>query len=428
MLGLKDAMQPLSDGGLTVDSQTIARIKSGMAYEKDRDGPPPGFPAFPPIPSARYVDEDFNTLEMDRMWKRSWVYACHASELPDRGSFILWRKLGSPIVIVRGKDDTIRAFYNTCRHRGAPLVKEDSGKLSRFVCGYHAWTYSLDGDLVGLRDERDFPDFDRSCHNLIQVSCESFGNWVFVNCDPEAEPLMDYLGPVADEMAEFQPDKIRLAHKAEYEIPCNVKVLLDAFLETYHLKSIHQKTVDRFLDHMGTTIELWAKGHSRMVTPNRRPEWKDPGVAGLPEIDTVGEIARDSNVSYNIYPNIVCPPSPTGMPFIIFWPKSVNSMTLECIWFSPDWGDGPLPDVWKARLDNFERILEEDAQFAPQIQASVESDGFRGIPLSYQERRIYHWHEELDRRIGVDHAREGVSVEPLLEPYVTKPGMSSAAE
>ncbi|MCG8440659.1 MAG: Rieske 2Fe-2S domain-containing protein [Caulobacterales bacterium] len=408
--------------------RSVDRIRAGMAYEKARTGPPEGFPALPPIPSARYVDEAFNQLEFERLWKRTWVYACHMDELPEAGSYLLWKRLGSPILIVRGQDDEVRAFYNTCRHRGGPLVKDDAGRRNLFVCGYHGWSYDHTGRLVGLRDERDFPDLDKSCLGLISIRCERFGNWVFVNSDENAEPLLDFLGPVAGEMAEFQPHTIRLAHKAEFEISCNVKVLLDAFLETYHLKSIHQQTVDRFLDHLGTTIELWPNGHSRMVTPNRRPEWSDPGVAGLPEIDSVGPIARENNVSYNIYPNIVCPPSPSGMPFIVFWPKTINTMALECIWFSPDWGGGPLPDIWKTRVGNFEAILEEDTQFAPQIQASVESDGFKGIPLSYQERRIYHWHEELDRRIGADALPAGTRVEPRLGPYVESPPARDAAE
>lgn len=408
-------------------ASTVEKIKAGMNYERARNSPPEGFPALPPVPAARYVDPHFNALERERLWKKSWLYACHMDELPEAGSYVLWKRLGSPILIVRGKDDKIRAFYNTCRHRGGPLVKDDSGRRSLFVCGYHGWSYDHEGNLVGVRDPRDFPEFDKSCLGLFQVSCDKFGNWVFINCDPDAAPLHDYLGPIVPEMAEFQPDKIRLAHKADYEINCNVKVLLDAFLETYHLKSIHQQTVDRFLDHLGTTIELWPNGHSRMVTPNRRPEWKDPGVAGLPECETVGEIARDNNVSFNIYPNIVCPPSPTGMPFIVFWPKTLNTMTLECVWFSPDWGGGPLPEIWQKRLANFERILEEDTQFAPQIQESVESDGFKGIPLSYQERRIYHWHEELDRRIGADALADAVRVTPVLAPFIEQPPASRQA-
>lgn len=403
-----------------MDDETTQRIKDGMAYERARNGPPEGFPALPPIPGARYIDPVFNALEMQRLWKSTWVYAAHLDEIPKKGSFILWEKLGSAILIIRGKDNVVRAFYNTCRHRGGPLVKDKSGKRNLFVCGYHGWSYDPEGNLVAIRDERDFPDFDKSCLGLISVRCEMFGNWVFVNLDDDAEPLMEFLGPVANEMSAFQPEKLRLADKAEWAVDCNVKILLDAFLETYHLKSIHQNTVDRFLDHLGTTIELWQNGHSRMVTPNRRPEWKDPGVAGLPEIDTVGEIARENNVSYNVYPNIVCPPAPTGMPFIMFWPKTTNTMVLECIWFSPDWGDGPRPEVWDTRIENFEHIIEEDTQFAPQIQQSVESDGFQGMPLSYQERRIYHWHEELDRRIGGDHIPPNAKVEPILLPFITR--------
>ncbi len=411
-----------------MDSRSAERIKKGMAYERARNGPPEGFPRLPPIPSARYTDPEFNALEKDRLWKKSWLFAGHMDEIPEPGSFVLWKRLGSPILIVRGRDNRPRAYYNTCRHRGGPLVKEDRGRKNLFTCGYHGWSYDHDGRLVAIRDERDFPDFDKSCLGLIPVRCDVFGKWIFVNLDSDAKPLLDDLAPVAAQMAEFQPDRLRLAHKAEYAVGSNVKVLLDAFLETYHLKSIHLQTVDRFLDHMGTTIELWPNGHSRMTTPNRRPEWKDPGVAGLPEIATVGEIARDNNVSYNIYPNIVVPPAPTGLPFIVFWPQTMNTMTLECVWFSPDWGPGPLPEVWKTRIANFERIIYEDTQFAPQIQESVESDGFKGIVLSYQERRIYHWHEELDRRIGAADVPAHARVTPILEPFIERPPNLNAAE
>ncbi|MCS6947437.1 MAG: Rieske (2Fe-2S) protein, partial [Steroidobacteraceae bacterium] len=139
-----------------MDAATVKRFLDGMHYEAQRTAPPPGFPAFPLIPAGRYTDPDFLRLEQERLWRRSWVYACHMDELPAPGSFVLWRKLGAPIVIVRGQDDQIRAFYNTCRHRGGPLVKEPSGRCDGFVCGYHGWTYSLDGRLLNLRDKRDF--------------------------------------------------------------------------------------------------------------------------------------------------------------------------------------------------------------------------------------------------------------------------------
>ena len=276
----------------------------------------------------------------------------------------------------------------------------------------------MEGHLVGLRDRRDFVGLDETCRSLIEVRCEALGGWHFVNLDPEAGPLADCLGPTRDHLQDFRPGELRLIDKEAFTLKCNVKVLLDAFLEVYHLNSIHRKTVDRFLDHRGSFITLWQGGHSRMVTPNRREGWVDPGVVGLPEIAGVDPIYATTNVSLNVFPNLVTPVSPAGMPFLCFWPLDIATMIIEVHWFAPTWGDGARPAVWETRLDNFRHILEEDLQFAEEIQKSVESSGFRGMPLNYQERRIYHWHAELDRRIGQDRIAADLQVPDVLQAHV----------
>jgi choline monooxygenase len=401
-----------------LDAAVTEQIKQGMLFEAARTMPPEGFPKLSDIPAGRYVDSEFLALEHEGLWKRSWLYGGHLDQLPEPGSWFLTRNTGSPIIIVRDMNGVIRAFYNTCQHRGGPLVREDAGRSRGFVCGYHGWSYTLEGDLTAIRDKRDFVDFDFSCRSLIAVRCETLGGWIFINEDEEAKPLIESLGPVAAELDQFQPDDLMLVDSRGYDVACNVKVLLDAFLEVYHLKSIHQNTVDRFLDYRGTTITLWPGGHSRMTTPNRRPDWVDPGTIGMPEIPSVTEVPRNSNVSYNIYPNIVMPPSQSGLPMLVFWPRSDNTMRIECHWFAPRMPKSDLSPLWQTRIENFERILYEDTQFAPQIQESVESPGFKGIPLNYQERRIYHWHEELDRRIGLNRVPANLRVEPLLEDWV----------
>ena len=402
-----------------MEAQFIERVKRNVELQRERKSPPEGFPAFPPIPGGRYIDPEFLALEEQSLWKRSWLYACHTDELPEQGSYILFKKTGSPILIVRGKDDEVRAFYNTCRHRGGPLVKEAAGKSrGGFVCGYHGWTYDLEGKLINLRDRRDFVDLDFDCHRLVDVRCERLGNWVFINEDPDAEPLLEHLGPIPAHWQQFDLDTIRHVDSKSYDVACNVKVLLDAFLEVYHLKSIHKDTVDRFLDHRGTDIILWPRGHSLMITPNRREGWVDPGTVGMDEFPSVTELPKTYNLSYNLYPNLVTPVAPTGMPFLVFWPATDNTMRIECHWFAPDWGDAERDPLWETRIDNFERILYEDTQFAPQIQESVESPGFKGISLNYQERRIYHWHEELDRRIGAENIEPSLRVAPKLDEFV----------
>jgi len=401
-----------------MDMTVMERIKAGMAYEREREAPPPGFPALGLVPGGRYTDPAFLALERAHLWKKSWLYLGHADEIPNPGSFVLRRQTGAPILLARGRDEQIRAFYNACRHRGAPVVREDKGEVRGFSCGYHGWTYDLDGRLVNLRDRRDFVDLDLNCHGLAPVRCETIGKWIFVNEDPDAKPLLESIGPAADELPQFQPENLVLVDSRSYEVACNVKVLLDAFLEVYHLKSIHQDTVDRFLDHRGTTITLWPGGNSRMTTPNRREGWTDPGTIGMPEIPTVTDVARLNNVSYHLYPNLVMPAASTGIPMLVFWPVTDRTMRIECHWFGPPYGPEGRSPLWDKRIANFERILYEDTQFAPQIQESLESPGFRGMTLNYQERRLYHWHEELDRRIGAERVPSHLRVEPLLSAFV----------
>ncbi len=404
-----------------MDAQTIERYKAGMDYERTRKGPPEGFPRLPLLPGGRYVDPGFLALEREHLWKKSWLYAAHMDELPEVGSFKIWQRTGSPVLLVRSAADEVRAFYNTCRHRGAPVVSEENGQVrGGFTCKYHGWTYNLDGELINLRDKRDFVGLDMNCQGLTPVRCERLGDWIFVSEDPGAPPLKDYLGPVWSEISPLPLTELRLVNQQTFHLDCNVKVLQDAFLEVYHLKSIHPQTVDRFLDHRGSKITLWKNGHSLMLTPNRRPDWVDPGTVGMQEMARTNELHRFNNPSYNIYPNLVTPIAPTGLPFILFWPDGDAKMTLDVHWFAPDWGDGPRPGLWEQRLANFDRILDEDLQFCEDIQKSVESPGFKGMTLNYQERRIYHWHEELDRRIGPERVPETLRVPQVLGDWLDR--------
>jgi choline monooxygenase len=397
----------------------VQSVRRGLQQEQSRREVPENFPTLPLLPAGRYTDPDFLKLELQHLWKKSWLYACHSDQIPVIGDHFRFRQSQAPIIIVRSEKDTIRAFYNTCRHRGAPLVTDDSDQNSKgFTCPYHGWSYDLDGKLVGVRDRRDFPGLDFNCMGLIPVRCESLGNWFFINEDPDAESLRTTLEPVISRLGWFESANIRHIDSRSFNIDCNVKVMLDGFLETYHLKTIHPATVDRFLDHRGTSQHLFKGGHSIMVTPNRNPDGVDPGTIGMKEFPGIDPLFRETNVSFNIFPNLVTPISSTGLPFLTIYPTGDNSMTLESHWFAPDWGEGQPHPLWEKRIDNFVRILEEDLSFVPQIQKSMESAGFKGIQTGYQERRIHYWHEELDRRIGSDNIPRHLRVQPILNEFI----------
>lgn len=228
-----------------------------IAIERARTAPPEGFPGLPDLPAGRYTDDEFFALEREELWHRAWLYAGHTDQLPEPGSFFVWRHGSAPILVIRGDDGAVRAFYNTCRHRGAPVVRTAEGRAGKvLVCGYHGWSYDRQGGLRGVTDRRDWPALDDHCRGLVPVRCECFANWVFVCEDPSAEPLDEFLDPVARYLRHLPLADLRLVNRREFDVRCNAKVLLDNFLEAYHFKLLHAHTTNRIFDNTGTSIHL----------------------------------------------------------------------------------------------------------------------------------------------------------------------------
>ena len=136
-----------------------------------------------------------------------------------------------------------------------------------------------------------------------------------------------------------------------------------------------------------------------------------------PDIETVGEIPRTCVMSFSIVPNLVSPMNEKGLPIFAFWPTSINTTRLELSWFGEDWGDTPEPSTWATYIDYFNMIVAEDTQFGDGIQKGVESYAFGGVPLNYQEARLYHWHQSVDAIIGIENIPPELRVAPVIEPH-----------
>ena len=401
-----------------MNGEDVRNLRKLMEFEAARTAPPAGFPKLPDIPAGRYTDPRFHELEKAHIWRKSWLFAAHIDELPEPGCFLVWENAGEPVVIVHAENGDINAFYNTCRHRGAPVITEQSGKRPRLTCRYHGWSYGLNGDLLSVRDPADFSDLDFSCRGLKPIRCERFGNLIFLNFDADASSLLEWLGHLADEWREFQFENCRLVSRYRFDLKCNWKIAMEANTEVYHVQNIHRKTVAPILDDRRNVNTFYRNGHGRMVAPGRKPTCgRGSGISRsiFPVLDSVGEIGRTCTQSYGVFPNWVSPLSDRTIPPLLFWPTSIRTSTLE-VWTMYH-GAGhrvseeELHNIWTTP-DGSElgEVLQEDTQFGEAIQKSMESSGFEGVPLSYQEARIYHWNQWADRMIGLDNVPKDLRV------------------
>lgn len=391
-------------------------------YERGRTGPPDGFPKLPGIPLGRYTDPQFYELERQHLWRSAWLYAAHISELAAPGSYKLCDIAGAPILVVHGDDGVIRAFYNSCRHRGAPVVRGACGQARMLVCQYHSWGYDLCGNLVRVPDERDFVGLQREELGLPSVRCEQWGGWIFVNLDHDAMPLLEWLHPIPTVLAEVGAAPFRLYHQKSEVIRCNWKVLAEGFLEVYHARTIHTNTVAKSLDGRGAVMMLFDHGHQNMITPLQQEvlERGREDRQALPSFEGATELFFTTNPAHGIFPNLITPLDAKGFPFLVFWPEAIDRTRLDIVWFAPEWeGDEhPNADVWEKRLAGFDVVMGEDYANLEPIQRSIESAAHGAQVLNYQERRIWHVHAWIDKLIGPERIPEHLRVPDLLKDWV----------
>jgi len=251
-----------------------------------------------PMPLEPYRSRDFFELEQKMIFRRAWLYVCRAEELPEPGNFVVKTIHGTGVsaLITRTSGGTIQAFYNSCSHRGSIVVKEDAGKAARFACPYHRWTYSNDGDLVGVPDEENFfPSLDKSKCGLKKIATSEWEGWVFINLAPNPEvTLEEYLGPAKDHLSGIT---YRGAHNPVVftaVLDSNWKVASDAFIETYHIPHIHKDTI-------GTTFASRSNPFARLIGARPLGTHRTVSMYGNPEyaidpknrVEALGSMGKD---------------------------------------------------------------------------------------------------------------------------------------
>jgi phenylpropionate dioxygenase-like ring-hydroxylating dioxygenase large terminal subunit len=254
------------------DPHVFALSDGAGPQSADRKAPPasalyPNLNDFARVDVERYMSRAHMELEWQRLWRRIWTCAGRESDIPLPGNYFRYDLGRESFIVTRGHDGLIRAFYNSCQHRGRQLIDDDFGTRVRFVCPFHGWSYDLTGANKMVTDKPLFSE-RALCGdlNLKQARCETWAGSIFVNMDPNAPPLIGFLGEVPALMAAYRMESMFVVKDTVLRVDCNWKIGLEAFIEAYHVQATHPQALP-MLDDIYEQCDIYANGHARLATP-----------------------------------------------------------------------------------------------------------------------------------------------------------------
>ncbi len=338
------------------------------------------------LPNAAYWSDEWLKLEQERVFRRSWVFAGADAEIPNPGDMKPIEIGGAPLIVVRGRDNQVRAFHNVCRHRGAKLVTQPCQK-SVFTCPYHSWSYALDGKLISRPhffgpDQHDVikggggPKLD-----LIEVRCENWNGCLFVNISGDVEPVQQWLAPMLDRTKNYDFSAIRWAGKLDFEIETNWKLVYENYMEGYHVFAVHP----RLLKFAPMNVR-WSGEWNKHVFYNDYifPQVEEGRGEGLPVYPNLPDEDAKRGLWFLCFPHFAAEVYPDQFTLLVSYPQAPNKTREELHVFLI--GDAATADEYKepreALIKMWDDLNKEDIGMLELLQQGRLSPAYDGGRLS----------------------------------------------
>jgi Rieske 2Fe-2S family protein len=365
------------------------------------------------LPGHYYTDPAILHEETEKIFLSMWTCAGREDEIPEPGDYIT-RQIGNEnIIIVRGEDRKARAFYNNCRHRGTRICNERSGRVKgSFQCPYHAWTFDLDGRLIGAPHMAEVKGFDKDEFPLLGVGCDVWAGHIFFNLDEKRAPLLDQIEGLSEFFERYDLGRLRRAERHEYDIKANWKLIVENYSECYHCPLIHPEL---------NRVTHYLTGDNDTVRPNYNGGYQIIGdqfstltVEGKKTRPNFKGISKDDQKRvyyYVIYPNLLLSVHPDYVMTHTLWPKEPGVTYVVCEWhFDP--GVMKEPNFDPSDAVGFWDLTNRQDWHACEIsQLGVASRGYIPGPFTHQEELLF----EFDRFV-VDRLAGRVDRKPALMP------------
>jgi choline monooxygenase len=337
------------------------------------------------IPSGWYLDQQLFDLEQGTVFARSWQMAGRLDQVRGPGQYITCDLAGEPILIIRGRDNVLRGFYNVCRHHAAAVVTGPSGTAQSLRCPYHGWTYSTEGELKGATDMAGVCNFDRDASGLVPLETAVWENWVFVRLEPEGPSLSGFLGDdLVQQVRALSLDELHWVERRHYRLNCNWKVFVDNYLDGgYHVPHLH-KGLDSVLDYSHYLIE----------TGMRHCLQSSPMTADGAEGETAAVRQGSQALYYWMYPNLMINWYEGTMDTNLVCPRGVDRTEIIFDFYFADISD-------RARQRNAQsieigdRIQNEDVAICESVQRGLNSRAYKAGRLSVRREAGEHLFHKL---------------------------------
>ncbi len=338
-----------------------------------------------------YLDPGLREREQRLIFERTWQLAGHISKLPQPGSYVTCWAGNQPVLVVRDEEGELRAFRNVCRHRGSMLLTGEGTCKQALRCRYHGWTYKLDGTLIGLPEVRAFgPDLDKSELGLMPARVEVMAGLVFVNLDPDAAPLADLVGDLPERLARYDIPSLVPFSPYHSEEPANWKVVIDNYLDGYHIPIAHPALV-RLLDYKRYTADIhdhwvWFEGpHRENPTDNRIVRLYSKLVQPMP-----GLRPDDLRVwrYVFIYPNTILDIYPDQMNTWQIRPTGVDSSHDHYECYRPVHNSARTRLVQRLNLRLNTIVAKEDIDLVGNVQRGLATRDYECGPLSERDAAL----------------------------------------
>jgi len=343
------------------------------------------------LPRAAYVDPAVFGWEQRHFFAGGWMCVGQSAQLTEPGDQRAEQLGVASVLMVRGEDDVLRAFANTCRHRGHELLPSGgANRCGAIICPYHSWTYSLSGGLQAAAGFNGRPGFDDAAWGLIELPVREWHGLVFVDGGAQAEPLDESLATLAGLVAPYEPERLLTVARHEYEVAANWKILTENYHECYHCPVIHPelcrvsppKSGENYAAQ-GTWVGGWMDLREGVQTMSL------DGRSGGELLRGLDEPGRRTVIYVNIFPNVLLSLHPDYVMTHRLVPLAVDRTLVDCTWaFAPESVNRPGFDPAYA-VDFWDITNQQDWRACESVQRGLTSEHARPGPLSADEDAVY---------------------------------------